>query len=562
MRRRAGAGVAGLDVRHTPVLIVGGGPVGLTTSILLSRYGIHNTLAERHTSVFAHPRARLLSRRTMEIFRGLGIEKRLVDLSLPPEWTRHNIYTATLSGPEIGRVRTLDFETRARPELSPSVPLLTSQDRIEPVLRETAAGAGHASLHFGVSVEELEAGDTGVRAVLAEREGGGREPIRADYVVAADGASSGVRKRLGIELRGVLGLATVVDVHFRCDLARYVDHRPAPLFWVDPPEGPGVFQPIDGGEIWRCQIVTRPEGRQADAYTPEDCIAWIRAALGDSSAESVRPQILSARPWTMHAATADRFRAGRIFLAGDAAHVLPPSGGLGMNSGIQGVHNLAWKLAAVCAGEAGEGLLDTYEAERRPAAERNAGESLRNSMAVLAINEAARSGGDVHQALVNAEQYGNFTGLDLGVAYQSDAVVADASAPPRLGDPAREYVATARPGQRAPHVELRRDGAAISSLDLFAGGFTLLAGSAGQAWVTAARELPPAPHVPLRALRIGPGAQVEDPAGDFERIYGLSPEGAVLVRPDGHVGWRHAGAPADARAELEQAWQVLRLHGG
>jgi putative polyketide hydroxylase len=231
--------------------------------------------------------------------------------------------------------------------------------------------------------------------------------------------------------------------------------------------------------------------------------------------------IRSVLPWVIGQEVAEQFRIGRVFLAGDAAHVIPQTGGEGMNVGIHDVHNLAWKLAAVLSGWAGPSLLDSYEAERLPAA-RFVGER--------ALLNAAQPG--------RPESFSN-EGQVLGIAYQSAAVVPDGTASPEVADPVADYIPTARPGHRAPHVWLERAGKRMSSLDLFDTTFVLLAGPANRGWCRAAQALAGDLGVPLRAHVVGEGGDLDDPARAWAQAYDVEPDGAVLVRPDGYVAWRN-----------------------
>lgn len=237
----------------------------------------------------------------------------------------------------------------------------------------------------------------------------------------------------------------------------------------------------------------------------------------------------------MAAATAERFRAGRVFLAGDAAHLIPPAGGQALNVGIQDVHNLAWKLAGHLAGWAGAGLLDTYEAERRPFA-----------LAVTAdaaANVAAGSGGQ------RVEQFSN-RGRVLGVSYDSAAVIPDGTPPPQVDNPVTDYVPTARPGSRAPHLWLWRGDQRLSALDLYDTSFALLTGPAGRPWQQAAEQAAHKLGVPLESHLIGPDAPLVDRTDEWLNLYGSAPDGAILVRPDGHVAWRAKSSTTTAHFDL------------
>jgi hypothetical protein len=313
------------------------------------------------------------------------------------------------------------------------------------------------------------------------------------------------------------------------------------------PAAQGVFQPLDARGRWLCQIAYDGKPEAFEGYTPERCIEWIRTAVGDAKCE---PEIRSIGTWTMNAAVAERLVHGRVILAGDAAHQLPPTGGFGVNTGIQGVHNLVWKLALVRKGVAGRGLLDTYDVERRAVGRFNADRSLENSRMVQQITAAAMAGRDggssPKEAVAASKRYGNFLGMELGFSYESSAVVPDGSEPPEVEDAVVDYVASGRPGHRAPHVWLEREGKRSSTLDLFGRGFTLLAGPRGWDWAEGAAEASGLFGIEIGAYRVGPGGDVVDVEGGFSKQYGVSEGGAALVRPDGHVAWRSASACEDA----------------
>jgi hypothetical protein len=254
----------------------------------------------------------------------------------------------------------------------------------------------------------------------------------------------------------------------------------------------------------------------------------------------------------MNAAVAERLIHGRVILAGDAAHQLPPTGGFGVNTGIQGVHNLAWKLALVRSGVAGQGLLDTYDIERRAVGRFNADRSLENSRMVQQIAASAMGGGtSPKDAVAASKRYGNFLGMELGFWYASEAVVPDGTDPPEVEDAVIDYAPTGRPGHRAPHVWLERAGERTSILDLFARGFTLLTdGVEGQGWASSARDVATGLGLSVETHSVGPGADYCDVDGSWAAQYGAGNGGAVLVRPDGHVAWRSADGRQDEPAKI------------
>jgi len=339
-------------VETVPILIVGGGPVGLAAALELARHGVRSLLLERHNSTTWHPKARNLNTRTMEIARGWGqaVHDELTAVNLPPGWTSQIIYARTLAGEELGRMPTRGFAGSGR-KVSPEVPLLSSQDVFEPILRRGAETTGLAELRFGHEAVQVDAGmstgDDRVVVTVRELPSGRKYQVEAEYLIAADGAASSIRSQMGIELDGPKGIGHFVNVYFKADLNPLVAHRPAILYFVAGEDARGVFQPLDARGRWLCQINYDGTSTAFEAYTPERCTAWIRTAVGDPACA---PEILAVATWTMNATVARRLVSGRIILAGDAAHQLPPTGGFGMNTGIQDVHNLAWKLTMVRAG--------------------------------------------------------------------------------------------------------------------------------------------------------------------------------------------------------------------
>jgi putative polyketide hydroxylase len=533
---------------RVPVLIVGGGPVGLATSVMLSRHGIANMLVEKSPSTTYHPRARSVNTRTLEVFRQWGIEPDLRAVSLPPDWSREMIYTTNLSGPEHGRIKTGSMSVLPNDGLSPCGYMLSSQDRIEPILRGAAESYPTADVRFGAEFISFEANDEGVRAEIKSVETGETDTVEADYLIGADGVWSRVREVLGYRLEGEQDVAYSINTYFKADLSQWIEGRPSSLYWISEASRAGVLQPLDGGDRWLCQIGLSGDAEIKKGWTEDDSTRWIREAVGD---DSVPIEILKILPWTMSATVANGFRAGRVFLTGDAVHQLPPTGGFGMNSGVQDSHNLCWKLAAVLHGWAAPSLLDTYESERRKVAQGNAKWSLSNFMAVQKVTRAAMSGNpdEASAAVEQAHHYGNWMGNEFGFFYDSAAVIPDGTEPPVVDNPAEDYAPTARPGHRAPHLELLGEGGRFTILDLFDKKVTLLAGADGGAWVDAVRNA--AGDIPLDAWRIGPGGDFEDPDGTWRSVYGIESSGALLVRPDGHVAWRSAEGADDPTATIK-----------
>lgn len=472
-------------MESAPVVVVGAGPTGLCAAIALSRWGVPCVLVERHPAGSAFPRSRSVHQRTMEIFRGWGIEEAVRSREIASEPV--TVWAQTLAGPVLRR---MDYVQAADPALSPCRMSSVHQDRLEPVLLEVLSGYPGARVRFGTEagVERLDADGADVR--LTDRRTGTSELVRARFVIAADGAGSPTRERLSIAMRGPDDLGESLLIRFRADLSRFTGPVPASFYFLTGPTVRALYQ-ISPDDEW----VLNAE----DPATAGDPEAAVRAAIG----ADVPVEVLGEPgTWTAGAQVADRFRAGPVLLAGDAAHRLTPVGGMGMNTGVHDVHNLAWKLAAVLAGRAGDGLLDTYTAERHPVARRNVAWSLANWERLRAGLPWPAPGSPNTQA------------VDLGLH----------------GERPRADV-----GCRAPHAWLR-DGR--STLDLFGEHFTLLA---GRGWAGTAGD-----------LDLGLPLRVETVDG-WAEAYAASPTTAVLVRPDGHIAWRGAAASGEAVDALRAA---------
>ena len=527
------------------VLIAGGGPVGLSASILLSRLGVSSLLVERHPGTSIHPKARGINARTMEIYRQSGVEAAIRAAGLAHERSRFIIWSRSLAGEELER----RVPSRSRPEaqrITPVLRCLCAQDDLEPVLRAHAESLGAGQLRFGTELIDFRQDADHVAATL--RDAGGETTVRARYLIAADGARSRVREALGIAMQGTPGLYRSINVLLNADLTRWVADRPAALYFIEQPGLKATFLTINGVNRWGFLINNLPVNGTLEEYTAERCAAIIRQAAGDADLEV---EILGVVVWTAAALVAERYRDGRVFLAGDAAHHMPPTGGFGMNTGVQDVHNLAWKLAAVLHGWAGPGLLASYEDERLPYGRAITEQAMVNARS-LGRGEAVEPAAPVAGTFARPE-FLNELGMIFGASYDSGAIVPDGTPPPAVANPVTDYHPGGRPGARAPHAWLERDGTRLSTIDLLGDGFVLLAGADGAAWREAAVAAAGAASVPLKAFVVGPGADLENPDKDWTTLYGVSATGAVLIRPDGHIGWRCRDAGLDPRRELATA---------
>jgi putative polyketide hydroxylase len=530
---------------ETPVLIVGGGPTGLAASLTLSHLGVPSMLVNRYPGTLEHPKAVGIMQRTAELLRLWGAEDEVRRRGVPREFCDGMVWATTLSGEELGRTATTEPDDKAPEPQSPSTGLRCPQDITESVLRKRAEAHDVAELHYGFEMTGFEQDDDGVTATIRSHEGGETTTVRAEYLIAADGNDSGVRAACGIGRSGDPDMGQFVNIYHRAPLGPLVRDRPGWAYAAITPDLTGWFVTINGDDLWLFHVELAP-GERVEDFTEARCVETIRGAAG---VEDLDVEIISIKSWIMGAELSTAFRDRRVLLTGDAAHRTTPDGGVGMNTGLHSAHNVAWKVGAVVSGWAGAGLLDTYETERRPVAETNVAYSARRGGGMIKMIEAVRAGDlDAVRAGIAARPAGGRQGMDLGFRYEEGAVASDGTAPPPVENPVSQYVPNACPGGRAPHLWVRRNGARLSTLDAFGGGFVLFTGSEGAAWRAAAERAAASRRVPLEVLAVGEAGDLRAPAGCFEALYGIEADGAVLVRPDGFVGWRaqRAGTrPAD-----------------
>lgn len=546
----------GTPTHRTPVLVVGGSLVGLSTSVFLGRLGVPHTLVERHAGTSIHPRGRGNNVRTMELFRTAGVEQGIRRAAATLSGNHGILQTPTLVG-DAGEWLFKEIDAGGGlARFSPSSWCLCSQNDLEPVLREHAGQLG-GDLRYNTELLSFESDSSGVTAIVKSRETGEHTTVRADYLVAADGPRSPVREQLGIGHSGPGDLFHNVSVTFRSrGLAEVVGDRLFIVCYLTDPEADGALLPVDNRENWVFHLPWHPEhGESLEEFTEERCVEHIRRAIG---VPDLDVEITGKAPWHAAQRVARGYRSGRVFLAGDSAHEMSPTGAFGSNTGIQDAHNLAWKLAAVLGGWAGEGLLETYDAERRPVAEatsaRAAARSVEHSHPGFAPppGVGGGGGGGPQRGILN---------VALGYRYPRGAVLGADPASPVV--PERLDLSGA-PGSRAPHMEVRHRGEHISTLDLYERSLVLLsdagADGASAGWHEAALRLAETLSVPLTPYRIGDGPAADlTPAGeaDWAAVHGTAPGGAVLVRPDGFVAWRAAGPAPDAEATLREALTTL-----
>ena len=513
---------------EVPVLIVGGSLVGLSSAIFLAWHGIPTLNVERHRGTAVHPRAGHFQLRTLELFRSVGLEDTIRRKSEEQYDPNGGIAAVeSLAGAEIATY--IANINSGVADVSPSVRFFMTQQALEPILRTRAEELG-ARLQYGTELLSFDQDADGVSAVVKDLDSGIERMVRARYMIAADGNRSPVRERLGIGMRGRGLISHSITIYFHADAAPLVRGRNLGVIYVFNPVLRGFFRLEKSGRSGFLAVNTvgdtsRPEAtRVADDITEAHCIELVRAAIG---VPEIPVHIDDVATWRAVADNAERYQDGRVFLAGDAAHTMPPNGGFGGNTGVQDAHNLAWKLALVINGTAGAELLDTYDVERRPLGEL----MVEQAYSRYVRRTAPYLGMDNIQPVVDEWR------LEIGHKYHSSAVLSEEDDDGALHEDPRE--SRGRPGTRAPHLFLDRAGTRLSTLDLFGRHFVLLAAAEGSAWRDAARAA--SRHVDgvmMDSYLVGPAGDLTDPDGRFAHVYGISPSGAVLVRPDGFVAWR------------------------
>lgn len=547
---------------HRPVIIVGAGPVGLSAALELARFHVPSVVVEQHESTSWHPKARNLNARTMEIARGWGsaVYQRLRSIDTPPGWKSPMRYLDTIVGHEVGQIETRGFEGPG-PTISPALPIMSSQDLTEAILRDAAQATGIVDLRFGHQVTDVLSGsrdhDTEAAVAVRVNATGDTYTLAGEALVAADGADSTVRAQLGIALNGEQGINKFVNCYFRADIERHVGERRGVVFFVANPDAAGLLQPLDARGRWLCQIGVSPDQWVRELWDAERVTQWVRGAVG---VPDLDVEVKGVGLWQMNATVADRWVQGRVVLCGDAAHQFPPTGGLGVNTGLQDMHNAMWKLAFCIGGLAGWSLLQTYEDERRPPATTTITQCLENSRNLARLAAAyyypASSDLSAEEAERESRRFGNHFGVEFGTVYRSAAVIDDGTTPPDVDDDYSDYAPCATPGCRAPHIWLGNERDPISTLDLFGASFTVLTGADGEIWRKAAADAARQLGVPIVSYAIGdPG--LADHSDTFFDHYQIGHDGAILVRPDGYVAWRSATGHSDGGPLIHAVEQIL-----
>jgi 2-polyprenyl-6-methoxyphenol hydroxylase-like FAD-dependent oxidoreductase len=543
------------QTRRCQVLVVGAGPAGLATAHWLRAWGIDVVVVERRTTPSEHPQATMVNVRTTEILRLLGLSGPVLAESTTLESSSRVTFLTDLTGAEVGRIeivsstdKLMDFARQ-----SPTLPVICPQRRLQQVMARSLGPS--VDLLTGCEATTVTAADTGVHVDCVDAERGLAYRLESDYVVLADGVHSGLREQVGIATQPGPQLGSLFDIHFTADLRRLTQDRTSVLYWILDPQVSGVLITVSPDEgDWLLEV---PLAAGADVdQVRMDQLALLRAAIGADVEIAVR----GSRTWSMGSTMALDWAdpTHRVFVIGDSAHSFAPTGGFGMNTGIQDGHNLAWKIAGVLHGWAAPSVLASYESERRPVAEFNARCSEDNARAMWALLSHAapqladlRRGQQTDPAL-SAEIAGqrthfDFSGQALGFRYGSDPVVTDVLT----------YSAQVAPGARAPHFWLDGEHARVSTLDLTATSFGLFTGRAAATdWADAVAYVNVVGSAPLNHHAVDVGVPrsataVCDRTGAMLATYGITGRAAVLVRPDGHTCAVLPGA--DPHRELIEA---------
>jgi 2,4-dichlorophenol 6-monooxygenase len=581
---------------EVPVLIVGGGGAGLTASMLLARQGVDHLLINAKPGTSNLPKAHVLNQRAMEVLEDCGVAETIAARSTPARHMAATAYYAGFAGPDEGygrRLARLEAWGAGRENdnwraASPWRQLNLPQIRLEPILKDGAETLSPGRVRFNHELLELEQDDDGVQAHVRDNGTGEEYLVRCRYLLGADGGRSCASK-IGVRYDGLGVLTQTATLHVTADFSRWAQDPDVLIRWIASPQAGALIVMVPMGperwgpdsEEWVIHL-NYPAG-DPRAQSDEQVEADVRAAIGLPDAPMTIHKITR---WSVDAVMASAFRAGNVFLLGDAAHRHPPTGGLGLTSAIHDAQNLCWKLAAVLAGTASPDLLDTYEPERRSADERNANRSLENAVNQFGIVNALGLSPDNHReenwtnlrrmwsgrpedaehrsSVLRAMRMQSMEfdelNVEYGYAYESAAVVGDGSAPPESVDDIRVYQPSTRPGAPLPHAWIDdEDGRRRPIKDLVAPGrFLLIAGEEGAEWCEAARRLASETGIPLDAVRIGHiDGDLYDPRCMWASSREIGPDGAVLVRPDRFVGWRSMRASQDPLVELSAAFSQI-----
>jgi len=572
-----------------PVLIVGAGPAGLATSLLLSRYGVAHMLIEKYSGTAHTPRAHIVNQRTVEIFRHMGIEDRLLAVGTPQHLMSNNVWSTSLVGLEVARLQTWGTSPDRAADYrkaSPSPMTNCPQTVLEPLLVAAIIEADVCDLRFNHEFLELRQDDSGVTATIRDRSAGQDLTVRSQYLVGADGGRSQVLNQAGLTVEGETGLAEAANIWFAANLTRYLSYRPGVLYWN---VSPGTDFMVGAGTLichkpWSefVMVIMYDPNRETISDRENYLVGRIHQVIGDSSVEVT---LKGLAMWQINAQVAPRYSAGRVLCMGDAVHRHPPTNGLGLNTSIADAFNLAWKLALVLDGRAAPSLLETYSAERQPVGRQVVDRAITSVREMAAIPSAlgfapdqsesegwaalsglyapGEEGERRRKALRDAIELTNYQfnahNVEVGYRYRAGAIVPDGTSEPASDrDSQLYYQPTTWPGAHLPHAWVERDRTLISTLDLVNGtDFALLTGIGGEPWIEAARAATQHTGIGIDVHIIGSRDGILDVYADWEKLREIESNGCILLRPDRHVVWRTPRIGPDPTSQLINVMQQL-----
>lgn len=581
-----------MDTVDTDVLVVGAGPTGLVASAFLARLGVRAVTIARHPGTAPQPRATITNQRSVEVYRDLGIEDRVRAVGVPLAALGNNVFATSLTGQEIFRYASYGTGERMADyaAASPCPNYNAPQHVLEPELLAAARGYG-SDIRFGHELIKIEQTDDAVLARVRALDSGEEYRVRARYAIGADGSRSRVAEQLGFSFTGQTSLtAHMFNMWIEADLREYTAYRPSVIYMI---LQPGADQFIGSGSF----MCMRPwdEWVLVRQYDPADggpdrsdaaVIEYARSIIGDADTQI---RVKGTSKWQVNNAVATEYRRGRVLLAGDAAHRHPPSGGLGCNTSVQDAFNLAWKLAFVISGRAGDDLLTGYHEERQPVGQQVVDRTLQNLLNQgapvqalgLGRGQSAEQGWEslrhvttddpgaaerreeLARAVALQHYRSNAQGVDLGQRYTSRVIVDDGTPfPAPTRDPDLYYHPTTHPGGYLPHAWVEHHHKRVSTLDLAGHDrFCLIVGIGGARWAEAAKQVSEEFGLDLAVFAVGYRCEYDDVLGDWASLREISDRGALLVRPDRVIAWRSASLPDHLEELLRSAVrQALGLH--
>ncbi|MEM6347420.1 MAG: FAD-dependent monooxygenase [Bacteroidota bacterium] len=595
-------------MKSTNVLIIGAGPSGMVSALCLAKLGISSIIVERNARINKHPKAHELNSRSIEILHVLGFSDEDLAREASPKSDGARILFCNTINEELGRIDLEEDEARRHKyerHLRSARPYLNlSQTALEKVMLAKVRAHPLIEVMFNHQWQGLKETLKALESDILNRANDSVISIRSQFVIAADGANSRCREFVGIKMEGPGNIQEFVSVYFESNLREFIK-TPAKLYWILNPYAPGTFiaHHIEKRWVYMLPFFAAYQGKEQ--FDESFCAQKIRIALGDPTLDI---DIKSISFWRMSARIAEQYRKGRVLLVGDSAHCFPPTGGLGMNTGIADAHNIGWKLAAVINGSAPLEFLDSYEKERRPIAAQNTKESIYNYQKIMEVPEAFGLGSEGLEKMAKfrgaaptkylpefvkdnllrlvcklankklkkfdkdvslrskvaktiAEQIAHFDrlGLDIGYIYESGALIADGSPVSMQADRVTDYHPSTQPGARLPHLDLSASDEYDSTHDFLSyDQFSLLIRENGQAWEHAVCQFEAQSFTQLKLVRLD---KLNLPKPLFEeliKLIELAPEGALLLRPDGHVAFRANSTPTSSQALLQIFNQIFQ----